>query len=60
MRIKAFIGSSVNELERLVNSWLEKNSRKIDLHDIKVQSTSSGSVLIILLFNHYAVEEIED
>ena len=59
MKIKTFISSSVNELDKIVNSWLEKNSSKIRLHDMKVQSTS-GKLVYVLIFEHYSVEEIED
>ena len=59
MRVKTFVSNSVNEIDKVVNEWLKKNNNKIKLHDIKVQAIS-GRVIYVLIFDHYAIEEIED
>ena len=61
MRVKTFISNSATEIDKQVNDWLNKNNAKITLHDIKVQYASqSGKLVYVVIYNHYAVENIED
>ena len=54
MKIKIFVTRYVNDLELLVNKWLNDNSDSISVHDIKL-SCDDGLYTIMIVY--YADDE---
>ena len=61
MGVKTFIAGSVHDMDKAINNWLTKNDSKIKLHDIKVQYCGyTGKLIYVIIYDHVAIEEIED